>query len=384
MRKTDFLIFLSIVLLVYFLINSYIILRVNSTLRYNQTLRTMFLSALVLLIIAYPMGRLLQNFFQNIMVDFLLFAGAFYMGMMVYLLFATLLIDILRLINSFAPIFPSFISNNPVKTAQITFWTVLTLVIGTTVIGHINARLPRIRTFEIQINKPANQLKQLIVVAMTDIHLGTIVRHSTLENLVEKVNNLNPDLILLPGDIVDEDVSTVMEQNMAASLRELKAPYGVFGVTGNHEYFGGVQKSVDYIQKGNVRILQDTTVKIANAFYLIGRKDRTGKSFGDKRKPLNEILDGVDKKLPLILMDHQPFHLEEAEQNGIDLQLSGHTHHGQLFPFNLITKKVYEKSWGYLRKRQTQYYVSCGVGTWGPPIRIGNRPEILRFKLNFK
>ena len=330
------------------------------------------------------MGRLLQNFFQNIMVDFLLFAGAFYMGMMVYLLFATLLIDILRLINSFAPIFPSFISNNPVKTAQITFWTVLTLVIGTTVIGHINARLPRIRTFEIQINKPANQLKQLIVVAMTDIHLGTIVRHSTLENLVEKVNNLNPDLILLPGDIVDEDVSTVMEQNMAASLRELKAPYGVFGVTGNHEYFGGVQKSVDYIQKGNVRILQDTTVKIANAFYLIGRKDRTGKSFGDKRKPLNEILDGVDKKLPLILMDHQPFHLEEAEQNGIDLQLSGHTHHGQLFPFNLITKKVYEKSWGYLRKRQTQYYVSCGVGTWGPPIRIGNRPEILRFKLNFK
>lgn len=384
MRKTDFLIFLSIVLLVYFLINSYIILRVNSTLRYNQTLRTMFLSALVLLIIAYPMGRLLQNFFQNIMVDFLLFAGAFYMGMMVYLLFATLLIDILRLINSFAPIFPSFISNNPVKTAQITFWTVLTLVIGTTVIGHINARLPRIRTFEIQINKPANQLKQLIVVAMTDIHLGTIVRHSTLENLVEKVNNLNPDLILLPGDIVDEDVSTVMEQNMAASLRKLKAPYGVFGVTGNHEYFGGVQKSVDYIQKGNVRILQDTTVKIANAFYLIGRKDRTGKSFGDKRKPLNEILDGVDKKLPLILMDHQPFHLEEAEQNGIDLQLSGHTHHGQLFPFNLITKKVYEKSWGYLRKRQTQYYVSCGVGTWGPPIRIGNRPEILRFKLNFK
>lgn len=384
MRKTDFLIFLSIVLLVYFLINSYIILRVNSTLRYNQTLRTMFLSALVLLIIAYPMGRLLQNFFQNIMVDFLLFAGAFYMGMMVYLLFATLLIDILRLINSFAPIFPSFISNNPVKTAQITFWTVLTLVIGTTVIGHINARLPRIRTFEIQINKPANQLKQLIVVAMTDIHLGTIVRHSTLENLVEKVNNLNPDLILLPGDIVDEDVSTVMEQNMAASLRELKAPYGVFGVTGNHEYFGGVQKSVDYIQKGNVRILQDTTVKIANAFYLIGRKDRTGKSFEDNRKPLNEILDGVDKKLPLILMDHQPFHLEEAEQNGIDLQLSGHTHHGQLFPFNLITKKVYEKSWGYLRKRQTQYYVSCGVGTWGPPIRIGNRPEILRFKLNFK
>ena len=171
---------------------------------------------------------------------------------------------------------------------------------------------------------------------------------------------------------------------MAASLQKLKAPYGVFAVTGNHEYFGGVQKSVAYIQEGNVKVLQDTAVKIDDAFYLIGRKDLTGKSFGDLRRPLNEVMDGVDKNLPLILMDHQPFHLEEAEQNGIDLQLSGHTHHGQLFPFNLITNKVYEKSWGYLRKGETQYYVSCGVGTWGPPIRIGNRPEIVQIKVRFK
>lgn len=384
MRKTDFLIFLSIVLLIYFLINTYIILRAGSALKFNQTLRTIFLSVLVLLILAYPIGRLLQNFVQNAFVDFVLFAGAFYMGMMVYLLFAALLIDVLRLISSFAPIFPSFISNNPVKAAQFTFWVVLALSFGTTVIGHINARFPRIHPLEIQINKPAGKFKELNIVAMSDIHLGTIVRNSNLEHLVDKVNNLQPDLILLPGDIVDEDVSSVMEQNMAASLRKLKAPCGVFAVTGNHEYFGGVQKSVDYIQEGNVRILQDTAIKIEDAFYLIGRKDLTGKSFGDLRKPLAEVMDGVDKNLPLILMDHQPFHLEEAEQNGIDLQLSGHTHHGQLFPFNLITDRVYEKSWGYLRKGGTQYYVSCGVGTWGPPIRIGNRPEIVYIKLKFK
>lgn len=384
MRKTEFLIFLSIVLLIYFLINSYIIFRANSSLKFNQTLRTTFLSILIFLIFAYPLGRFLQNFFQNFIVDFLLFAGAFYMGMMVYFFFIILFIDILRLANSFIPIFPSFIMNNPLKTAQITFWAVLVLVVGTTVIGHINALFPRIRTLEFQINKPANNLKELTIVAMSDIHLGTIIRNSTLENLVEKVNSQQPDLILLPGDIVDEDVSSVMEQNMAASLQKLNAPLGVFAVTGNHEYFGGVQKSVDYIEEGNVKVLQDTAVKIADAFYLIGRKDLQGKSFNDIRKPLNEILEEVDNKLPLILMDHQPFHLEEAEQNGIDLQLSGHTHHGQLFPFNLITNKVYEKSWGYLCKGETQYYVSCGVGTWGPPIRIGNRPEIVQIKLNFK
>lgn len=384
MRKTEFLIFLSIVLLVYFLINSYIVHRAYTATRYNQTLRTVFLTVLILLIMAYPLGRLFQNFFQNVFVDFLLFAGAFYMGMMVYFFLTLLIIDLLRLINFFAPIFPSFITNQPARAVQVLFWAVLSMVVCITVIGHINALFPRIRNLEIQINKPARQLKELTIVAMSDIHLGTIVRNSTLEQLVQEVNDLQPDLILLPGDIVDEDVSSVMGQNMAASLRKLKAAYGVFGVTGNHEYFGGIQKSVDYIQEGNVKVLQDTAIKIEDAFYLIGRKDLTGKSFDDPRRPLNEIMNTVDKNLPLILMDHQPFHLEEAEQNGIDLQLSGHTHHGQLFPFNLITKKVYEKSWGYLRKGQSQYYVSCGVGTWGPPIRIGNRPEIVQINLKFK
>jgi predicted MPP superfamily phosphohydrolase len=384
MRKPIFFIVLSIILIIYFLINTYIINRGQAALKNNDPLRIAFLNVFIFLTIAYPLGRLLQNFVQNFIVDFLLFAGAFYMGMMVYFFFIVLLIDFLRVINSFAPIFPSFISNNPEKTAQVTFWCVFIFVTGTTIIGHINAMFPRIRNLEIHINKPASQLKELTIAAMSDIHLGTIVRNSTLENLVEKVNGLNPDLILLPGDIVDEDVSSVMEQNMAASLQKLKAPYGVYAITGNHEYFGGVQKSVDYIQEGNVKVLQDTAVKIADAFYLIGRKDLTGKSFNDPRKPLNEIMNTVDKNLPLILMDHQPFHLEESQENGIDLQLSGHTHHGQLFPFNLITNKVYEKSWGYLRKGETQYYVSCGVGTWGPPIRIGNRPEILKFKLLFQ
>jgi len=384
MRKPIFFIILSVILIIYFAINYYIIYRGHAALRNTEIVKTIFLIVFIFLTVAYPLGRLLQAFFQNFIVDFLLFAGAFYLGMMVYFFFLVLLIDILRLINSFAPLFPSFMTNNPMRAAQTVFWSVFILVTGVTIVGHINALFPRIRHLEIQINKPAGRLNELNIVAMSDIHLGTIIRNSTLEQLVEKVNNLQPDLILLPGDIVDEDVSSVMEQNMAASLRKLTAPYGVFAVTGNHEYFGGVQKAVDYIQEGNVKVLQDTAIKIEDTFYLVGRKDLTGKSFDDPRKPLNEIMNAVDKNLPLILMDHQPFHLEEAEQNGIDLQLSGHTHHGQLFPFNLITKKVYEKSWGYLRKGQTQYYVSCGVGTWGPPIRIGNRPEIVQIKLKFE
>lgn len=384
MRKPVFYIVLSAILITYFAINYYIINRGHAALKNTEIIKTVFLIVFIFLTVAYPLGRLLQNFFQNTIINFLLFAGAFYLGMMVYFFFLVLLIDILRLINSFAPLFPSFITNNPMRAAQTVFWSVFLLVTGVTIAGYFNAVVPRVRHFDIQINKPAKKLKELNIVAMSDIHLGTIIRNSTLEQLVEKVNNLQPDLILLPGDIVDEDVSSVMEQNMAASLRKLKAPYGVFAVTGNHEYFGGVRKAVDYIEEGNVKVLQDSAVKIEDVLYLVGRKDRTGKSFNDSRKPLNEIMNGIDKNDPVILMDHQPFQLEEAEQNGVDLQLSGHTHNGQLFPFNLITNKVYEQSWGYLRKGQTQYYVSCGVGTWGPPMRIGNRPEIVQIRLKFK
>jgi len=221
------------------------------------------------------------------------------------------------------------------------------------------------------------------LVLVSDVHLGTIIRNSRLLKIVDEINRLNPDVVLIPGDLIDEDITPVVEQNMAESLKQIRSKYGVFACTGNHEYFSGVEQTVSYIQQSNITVLQDSVVKIAGVLYLIGRKDLMVEKFSSGRKSLKELVKGLDLNLPVILMDHQPFHLEEAEQNGIDLQLSGHTHHGQIFPFNLITKKVYEKSWGYLKKGETHYYISCGVGTWGPPVRIGNTPEIVLITLLF-
>ena len=113
---------------------------------------------------------------------------------------------------------------------------------------------------------------------------------------------------------------------------------------------------------------------------IIGREDR---SAGKKRKSIQGLAEGMYSTTPLIVMDHQPFKLEEVVNAGADLQLSGHTHHGQLWPLNFITKKVYELSWGYLKKGNTHIYVSCGAGSWGPPVRLGNTPEIMQIKLIF-
>ncbi|HUI65552.1 MAG TPA: metallophosphoesterase, partial [Bacteroidota bacterium] len=196
---------------------------------------------------------------------------------------------------------------------------------------------------------------------------------------------LKPDLILLPGDIVDEDLGPVIRENLGEMLRSLHARLGVYAVTGNHEYIGGAEAAVAYLRDHGITVLRDSVAKLDNGLYVIGREDRSSTQFGGKkRRALSDLMSDVDRSHPLLLMDHQPFHLEEAAKEGIDVQLSGHTHHGQLWPLNYITEAVYELSWGYLRKGNTHVVVSSGVGTWGPPVRTGNRPEIVLLKLRFR
>jgi hypothetical protein len=223
------------------------------------------------------------------------------------------------------------------------------------------------------------------VVVASDIHLGTIVCKSKLERIVDRINALEPDLVLLPGDVVDEDIGPVIRNNLGETLRKIRSKFGVVAITGNHEYIGGVEPACTYLVEHGITMLRDSSITINDSVIIVGREDISIRGFTGKiRKPLKELMSDVDKSYPIILMDHQPFHLEEAEANGADLQLSGHTHHGQLWPFNFITKKVYELSWGYKKKGNTHYYVSCGVGTWGPPVRTGNRPEIVSLRLKFE
>ncbi|MDW7682284.1 MAG: metallophosphoesterase, partial [bacterium] len=167
-------------------------------------------------------------------------------------------------------------------------------------------------------------------------------------------------------------------------LSTIQSKYGVFAVTGNHEYIGGVDAATDYLQNYGVSVLRDSVVKIVDSIYLIGREDRSIRRFSGKaRTSLDSLMQGVDRNYPCFLLDHQPFELSEAARNGIDLQICGHTHHGQLWPLNLITRMLYEKSWGYLKRGDTHYYISSGAGTWGPPVRIGNHPEIVEIVVHF-
>lgn len=304
---------------------------------------------------------------------------------MLYFVLALLCIDILRLINHFVTIFPAVITANVVQTKQYIFIFVTLLVFSVIVVGNFNARYPRIKKLNLTIPKKVEDVKSLNIVVATDIHLGTIVGKHRFDKIVSKINSLNPDLVLLPGDIVDEDVASIIDDNVGESLRNINSKFGVFAVTGNHEYIGGVERSCRFLTKNGIIMLRDSSVLLNDIVYLIGREDRTINRFTDRRrKSLEELMVNVNKTYPVILMDHQPIGLDEAVNNSVDLQLSGHTHNGQLWPLNYIADAIYEISWGYLKKGETHFYVSCGVGTWGPPVRLGNTPEVVNIKLMFK
>ena len=385
MKKINFVIFFSIALSVYALINYYIFIREWEAGGFQSTWRTVYVAAFLLLSISFIAGRMLERVTLSWLSSTLVLLGSFWLAAMVYFLLFAFAIDIIRLLNFIVPFFPSFLTVNPERTKEITSFAIIVVVLVIVLGGYINARTPIIKTLELSISKNGRTIKSLNIAVASDIHLGTIVCKSKLERIVQHINSLNPDLVLLPGDVVDEDIGPVIRNNLGETLRKIRSKYGVFAITGNHEYIGGVEPACKYLAEHGITMLRDTWVKIGDSLYVVGREDISIRGFtGKTRKPLSELMAEVDKSYPVILMDHQPFRLAEAEANGVDLQLSGHTHHGQLWPFNFITKKVYELSWGYKKKGSTHYYVSCGVGTWGPPIRTGNRPEIINIKLQFE
>jgi predicted MPP superfamily phosphohydrolase len=381
MRKKQIFIFLTIFFIINGLVNFYIFLRGYEGLELHEGFRGIYIAFFIIVSNAFILGRFLEKKSLWRISNIFIWIGSFWFAFIAYFFLSLLLFDFLRLANVFGHFLPQ---NLPYR--ELKFYAMageIFVVTSAILAGYFNAKKIRIKKLEFEIPK-VNSLSKVITIAVaSDIHLGTIIGKSRTKKIVNKINSLNPDLILLPGDIVDGDVEPVIQLNLGETLRTLKSKYGIFAITGNHEYIGGVEPSVKYIEEHNIRVLRDETIEAAGVT-IIGREDRSIKGFaGKERKSLQVLSENIGTGKALIVMDHQPFHLEESESIGADLQLSGHTHHAQIWPFSYITKKIYEVSWGYKKKGNTHVYVSCGVGTWGPPVRIGSVSEILEIKLKF-
>ena len=210
--------------------------------------------------------------------------------------------------------------------------------------------------------------KPLTVVLASDLHIGYHNRKPELRRWVNLINAQKPDLVLFGGDVIDLSLRPVIEGNFQEEFHRLESP--VMTVLGNHEFYGNLDLAQQFFKDAGIMLLKDSVAHF-KGIDIIGRNDRTSRD----RAALADLAKGMEGFT--IVLDHQPYHLEEAEQAGIDFQFSGHTHRGQVWPLSWATDAMYEKSWGHHRRGNTQYYVSSGLGIWGPKIRVGTRSEFL-------
>ncbi len=379
------IIFLVVSLLLYGFLNGYIIKRGLQAFSSRSVGRLLFVAVFSFLILSFPLSRIINGQFSHRLSQILAVPGIYYLAFMFYLFLLLFLKDLIR--------WSCLLFQQPVKTSSwlsvsntASFTVILSVSLIIIFSGHLNAIRPVVKTLHLQVDKTADSRTGLRAVMLSDIHLGMYNRSNRLEALVRKINELNPEIVFFAGDIVDEAIGAEEEEKMVRLMKDIRAPLGLFACPGNHEYYGGLEKNISYLERAGVQELLDKALKIDGSFYVIGRKDRAALRFGDRRASLPAIMaaDQVEPSLPLIVLDHQPIELEEAEQAGLDLLLCGHTHAGQLFPLNIINKLIYEKNWGYLKKGQTHIYVTSGAGTWGPAVRTGSRSEIVLLELSFR
>jgi predicted MPP superfamily phosphohydrolase len=247
-------------------------------------------------------------------------------------------------------------------------------------IGYYNGTHTVVKTLDIAVQKSVAGDKNLNIVAVSDMHLGVVYANSDLQRWVTQINELKPDIVFLLGDTFDDNPEPVLRKRMGVLFEQIQAPLGIYAITGNHELMGQPEVAMRYLAQHGVQPLLDSVVLVDNRFYVAGRTDRSAKS----RKTIEELTASLDKNVPLILLDHQPHGWDATAQAGADISLSGHTHHGQLFPFSLVTKSMYEQDWGYLQKGHTHFYTSCGAGAWAAPVRVGSRSEIVQIRVRFE
>ncbi|EIT86251.1 phosphoesterase [Fictibacillus macauensis ZFHKF-1] len=248
------------------------------------------------------------------------------------------------------------------------------------IVGTRNAYSPVVRRYDVRIPKSGGKQSKLTMAVASDMHFGLLSGRAHAGRLVSLLQREQPDLILYPGDIIDDTTKHFVRKDMHTLLAQATAPLGVYGILGNHEYYGGeIDAYTQLMEEIGIPILRDEVRLIDDSFYIIGRNDYTDK----KRQSIEALVSSLDHGKPLILLDHQPHALEEAMKNGIDLSLSGHTHRGQMAPNQLVTRRMFELDWGYKQKQQLHAFVSSGFGFWGPPIRIGSRSELLVITVTF-
>ena len=369
-------------LLIYFAINSVVVIHMMQVLKPFK-IKYIILAIYIFFILALMFGRFsfgrLDTLFPLDVSAWLTRLGYFWMGLLTFTFFWSCICLILRHFGIGA-VEPSH---------RIAFYiseVAICLVIF--FIGFHIARNPVVIKHEIHTNRGT----ELRVVQISDTHLGFMMSERNFTRIVNQIVEINPDILLITGDFLENERSYAEIKDIGRALRNLDLKYGIWAVTGNHEYIGGIENSLAYKEALGIKTLRDSTVFISSKFLLIGQEDSSARRFGDfPLKTLDELfeqkIDGdrtvadFSREYLTILMTHQISRHSKYENRNIDLVLSGHTHNGQFFPWNLVVKRIFDIGYGLVKRGESYFYVSSGTWHWGPPLRLGTRSEIVVFEV---
>jgi predicted MPP superfamily phosphohydrolase len=370
MTGRKFAVFVTVVLTVWALMHSYVFWRLSDIpwVAAHCSIRTLALTALGLWL-SYPLARILNAWNQETIGVPLEFAAAIWMGTLFLLFAALLVVDVVTaggwLFTQIAP--------------QLRGGAAIIAVICTAIGLVQGLRAPVVRDFEIRLPGLPRERDGLTLVALSDLHLGTLKGERWLNRLLHRVTDLKADAVLIVGDLVDGNVRHV--ETLLPTLRQLRAPLGVWAVTGNHEYYAGLEQSVQVLESAGYGLLRDRWAEIAPGLILAGVDDLTAREqFGQRNGAVAQALANRPAGATLLL-SHSPMETDRAAAAGAQLMLSGHTHAGQIWPFNFLVRMKYPLLAGRHEVAGMTLIVCRGTGTWGPPMRLWHPGEMLRIKL---
>lgn len=387
----------------YVLVNAYIIrwiIRWLSTCRHEfRRFRSRLIVSMVYLFFASAMG---VGFFlpSGGVKRFFVKIGNYWLGVLLYTILVVGAADVIHVLLKRS----KKINQEKLRSFKVFVASGIICAVGIAVLsiwGMVNAGNIRTTKYEAVIDKKAGNLKQMKVVMAADLHMGYNIGCEHIQKMVEKINAQEPDLVVFAGDIFDNEYEALEDpKKLINILKGIKSKYGVYACYGNHDIkekilagftFGGSQKKEsdirmdEFLKEAGITLLRDESVLIGDSVYLYGRPDRQrpGRDIKTRKTP-EEITAGMDLSKPVFVIDHQPKELQELADAGVDLDLCGHTHDGQVWPGNLTIRLMWENACGYLKKGDMHNIVTSGVGIFGPNMRVGTIAEICSVTVKFK
>jgi len=365
--ETKMILFLLTFLCLYSGINFYLFFRAKSILHFSGLLQGLILILVILLILAPIIVRTLESLHYEQLARLTACVGYVWMAFVFLFFFSSISLELIRI--ALKLIVPG---TGALTLKAVTFYVSILLAVGLVVYGYFDAQLIRVKNLQITTDQVLPEDGKLRIVQISDVHVGIIIRNSRLNQILERIQEAHPDILVSTGDLLDGELDNIKED--AKRFAAIKVPYGKFAVLGNHEYYAGLKRSIEFTEAAGFRLLRDDSIRAAG-ITIFGEDDITGRKPGETKKSealqkaLTRKTDGF-----VLLLKHQPSINKEACFN---LQLSGHTHGGQLFPFGLVTRLFFPKNYGLHELAANKLlYVSRGTGTWGPPVRVFAPPEI--------